>query len=112
MVSVLIAHKVALVFGSKPAGLSQIQVCCILPVLLSERGLFSPVAERWMVQNVATRGHCMCSFSRRSYEAPKRDEEKEIERKAKARKARSTRRSTQVRYSSQIQHGLGQNMQF
>ncbi|KAK2173333.1 hypothetical protein NP493_884g04028 [Ridgeia piscesae] len=31
----------------------------------------------------------------RLYEAPKRDEEKEIERKAKARKARSTRRSTQ-----------------
>lgn len=32
----------------------------------------------------------------RSFEIPKRDSEKEVERKAKARKAREERRSTQV----------------
>ena len=36
-------------------------------------------------------------FSVRSYEPPKRDEEKEIERKARAKRARESRRSTQVR---------------
>ena len=39
-------------------------------------------------------------FIIRSYEPPKRDEERETERKAKARRARETRRSTQVCYLS------------
>ena len=39
----------------------------------------------------------MC-FLYRSYEPPKRDEEKEVERKARAKRARETRRSTQVGY--------------
>ena len=37
--------------------------------------------------------HAIC----RSFEPPKRDEEKEVERKARAKRARETRRSTQVR---------------
>ena len=108
----LTAHKVILAFGSKPAVSSQIQVRCILPVLLIDQGLLMLVTKRWMVQNVVTRGLCCMCYCCRSYEAPKRDEEKEIERKAKARKARSTRRSTQVCHSCQIQLGLEQNMQF
>ena len=57
----LTAHKVILAFGSKPAVSYQIQVRCILPVLLIDQGLLMLVTKRWMVQNVVTRGLCcMC----------------------------------------------------
>ena len=40
--------------------------------------------------------HNVCERVCRSIELPKRDEEKEVERKARAKRARETRRSTQV----------------
>ncbi|ELT90127.1 hypothetical protein CAPTEDRAFT_184913 [Capitella teleta] len=58
-------------------------------------------------RQIATVGGCTspgATGQRRSFEPPKRDEEKEVERKAKAKRARESRRSTQARISPH--HGV------